>query len=907
MESGSHDANSTEDLSANVETAFRFLTTLFDEQDKVLFRPIESWTEDGRKQNRVDYQGICYRDASELLLRTTLPGLLKTSAEKRLNLYFGVCPRLGGKGQFDLAWQIRTVRTLWCDIDHATVDEVRARLQESKLPEPSIVVHSGNGAHLYWLLDQPYLIDDVSKPPPVLTEWIEKPGGVKKPRKYVVQDGERIYLDENRHAFKLSPKALHVQHVLAGIAESIGGDHTQDLSRLLRLPGSMNRKDERNGRKPVPTELLVCEPERRYPFSLFESFASVSTEAKRAAKIASMPLPTPRKLTATKADKFNQLIATSSIAEPGCRSETDFAVCCYAVQHGIAKEEAWQQVQGVGKFAEQGRRYFDVTWENAEEQVRTDVYQKVEKKNAASQRQTHTSHDSNESLSETPSSGHARPTIVVDSTQTPVGDTLHKVTDRLLAAGNCFSRAEQFVVIHDQQVCPILSSPELAGLLNQYIEFYFVDEEEGEYKPFPPNYGNTWLNHHIERARLPRINLFTSNPVFTEDWRLVEPGYDAQSGIYYAGPTASPRSGTEHIDKLLRDFCFKSPADRTNFIGVLLTAILMPRFIGSKPAALFNGNQPELGKSILAQVIAILRDGQTVETASYNPNDEEFEKRLGAIVRRGVTTVIIDNAKARGRNPRIDSACLERSITDPWLTFRLLGQSASIRAENSHIFCITANASDVSRDLMTRSVIINLYYEGDPERRTFTIADPEGYALKYRTEILGELIGMVQKWIEAGKPQANVNSRFNKRGWAQIVGGILECSGEPDFMSNADEASAQLDETRREFVELVDILVDHPQGIWTASELVELCGKHGLLTADLGEGSPRSLSTKMGTLAGRFIGESFPLRDQRTATFHRGENRKGKVYRVAVTEKVPNLDPFAEPLPNLQNDPGSAP
>jgi hypothetical protein len=66
---------------------------------------------------------------------------------------------------------------------------------------------------------------------------------------------------------------------------------------------------------------------------------------------------------------------------------------------------------------------------------------------------------------------------------------------------------------------------------------------------------------------------------------------------------------------------------------MLLTAILVPRFIGSKPAALFNGNQALLGKSILAQIIAILRDGHPTETATYNPNDEEFEKRLGAIVR----------------------------------------------------------------------------------------------------------------------------------------------------------------------------------------------------------------------------------------------------------------------------------
>lgn len=80
---------------------------------------------------------------------------------------------------------------------------------------------------------------------------------------------------------------------------------------------------------------------------------------------------------------------------------------------------------------------------------------------------------------------------------------------------------------------------------------------------------------------------------------------------------------------MLRDFCFRSESDRSNYLGILLTAILMPRFIGCKPAVLFNGNQPGLGKTMLAQMIALLRDGRTAETVSYNRNDEEFEKRLG--------------------------------------------------------------------------------------------------------------------------------------------------------------------------------------------------------------------------------------------------------------------------------------
>src|SRR3954470_1267595 len=105
----------------------------------------------------------------------------------------------------------------------------------------------------------------------------------------------------------------------------------------------------------------------------------------------------------------------------------------------------------------------------------------------------------------------------------------------------------------------------------------------------------------------------------------------------------------------------------------------------------------------------------------------------------------------------------------------------------------------------------------------------KAYAEQHRLELLGELIGMIERWIAAGMPRADVNSRFNKRGWGNIVGGILETNGEPDFLANAEEAASLLDETRREFTELVGVLVDHPQGTWTAAEMVELCGKEGLL------------------------------------------------------------------------------
>jgi len=862
------------------DPAIKLLTTLFDPADLILFRPVETWTENGRKRSRVDYQNAYYRRASEDSLTKMLPLLRNSSSQENTNLFFGVCPRLGDAGRFDLAWQIRTVRFLWADVDHCSVDEVKQRCHDADVPEPTAIVDSGNGVHLYWKLKEAFQIDDADAPQPVETEWITSPDGTRKSRRYIDDAGDRVYLDRRHYVTKVSPKAMQVQNQLSGIAEAISGDHTTDLSRLLRLPGTLNRKDQRNGHEPVMSTLVELEPNRQYSIEDFSRFAKSSDQSQKEEKIAAMPLPCVRKATPAKCDKLSELIARCSIAQSGQRSEADFSVCCYAVRQGISKEEVWPRVQTIGKFAEQGRRYFDRTWENAEYDVRVTLCEKLQQK-MASELSAAEVHDVGEADAE----GESH-TISINPKTTPVASTMGQITDRLLSTGCCFNRIGQLVVIRNENIDPVLSSAELTGLLNQHVEFKYISHEGAEYKPLSPIYANTWLNNATQRERLPTVKLYSHSPIYTDDWRLLKPGYDEESGFYYAGPEIKPIEGTKHLDKLLLDFCWKEPADRTNYIGILLTGLLVSRFLGSKPAALFNGNQPELGKSVLAQILAILRDGQPVETASYNANDEEFEKRLGAIVRRGVTTIVIDNAKARGKRNKIDSACLERSITDPILSFRLLGFSQEIRAENSHQFCITANSPDVSRDLITRSVIINLHHEGDPRRRAFSMNDPEGYVQKHRVEILGELVNMVEHWKFCGMPRAEVHTRFNKRGWGQIIGGILFANKEPDFMDNAEEAATEMDDTRREFDELVTILANHPQGLWTSSELVDLATSEGLLRADIGDGTPRSRSTRMGILAGRFVNDRFSVGEQATAIFRRHAEGRLTSYRVAVEEPV---------------------
>jgi hypothetical protein len=156
-----------------------FLDALFARGDTVLYRPVETWTECGKKKSRVEYTGtqhLTILDAAESWRAAAILQSIKRRSEReKTNSFFGVCPRFGDDG-FDRAWQIRTVRALWADIDNATVDEVLTRIEAAGLPRPSNTVSSGNGVHVYWLLDTPYLIDDIGDPPKIEHEWIEVGG-----------------------------------------------------------------------------------------------------------------------------------------------------------------------------------------------------------------------------------------------------------------------------------------------------------------------------------------------------------------------------------------------------------------------------------------------------------------------------------------------------------------------------------------------------------------------------------------------------------------------------------------------------------------------------------------------------------------------------------------------------------
>lgn len=726
----------------------------------------------------------------------------------------------------------------------ALVEVVRDFLRRRGAPDP-ILADSGNGYHLFYRVDLP------------------------------ADDGGCI---------QRMLRALAKNFDTAGAKVDVG---VHNAGRICKLPGTFARKGDATSDRPHrrgavlerPTEAMI------FPGELFELLAAPpkaaitpkqAISAKRGAgdrtgASAVGRLDVPRWL----ADRGIAFRTKDGVDAKG-RTTYVLANCPFDASHADPDAGVMQDGEGAlsakcfhNSCAERG-------WREFKSAIGTPDSRHFDKPLAAP---THSAEPA--TAPPAPSAKAAKPArkfVTINPAKVPVEASLAMITDRLVESGECYLRSDQLVRIRSGEIDAVLGANELAGLISYYSEVRIVSQDGSEYRPLPSNYSSTWLANPGESERLPPIRLFTLNPVYTADWRISPAGYDPATGIYYAGPAVEPRPQPARITALLADFCFRTPADRTNYVALLLTAVLMPRFIGSHPAALFAANQPELGKSILAQIISILRDGRGTGTVTYNPNDEEFEKRLGAAVRSGATTIIVDNAKGRGRHPCIESACLERSITDAVLSFRLLGQSGTIRAENSHIFCITANSPEVSRDLVTRSVLVALYHEGDPKHRAFAIEDPEQYALDHRGEILGELLGMVEAWRAAGSPRSDAKSRFNKKGWGPIVGGILRVAGFADFLGNAEAAALELDDTKRQFGELVAAMADRPEAFWTPADLAGLAVRCGLFPDQLTGQSPRSQSTQLGILASRYVGERFALGDGCNAAFSRTQGDKGNVY-----------------------------
>jgi hypothetical protein len=340
-------------------------------------------------------------------------------------------------------------------------------------------------------------------------------------------------------------------------------------------------------------------------------------------------------------------------------------------------------------------------------------------------------------------------------------------------------------------------------------------------------------------GELPEARYIVNHPVFDTDFRWLDVGYHQDQRILvcgdsfepaplgelvgYASPPRSIEEVRERLPPFLRravaGFHWNATVDLINLIGSALEIPLMPMLVeDGHPGTMLWGNKPGIGKSLAAQILAILKDGQQASPTSVEGGPREVENQIASELNDGRTVLFIDNQKGSLNIP-----ILEANMTAKELAIRGFHIQKKMRRKNDVLWIITSNDSLPSDDMLSRCVHIRLHFEGLPERHSFAMTESElvAFVRDNRSAILAELAGMVTRWLDAGRPMAPAPSRFAVFG--RVIGSVLAANGLPGFLSNTADEVREHSTKHQQLTAVAGRIIDGPAPglIWEIHSPIE--------------------------------------------------------------------------------------
>jgi hypothetical protein len=346
-----------------------------------------------------------------------------------------------------------------------------------------------------------------------------------------------------------------------------------------------------------------------------------------------------------------------------------------------------------------------------------------------------------------------------------------------------------------------VTSAMLAGLLARYTYTYKTKPSSaggGSEEVTPSNAALAAALARKEWARLPPLYGIVGAPVLRRDGSLLQqPGYDEATGLYLGSkvpldvvpdePTREQVQAARQflLDDFLGDFPWTGPADKANYMGLLVTPILRSYLRTLIPFGVVTSTMPGSGKTILTCGLGMLY-GQRVLT--WPGSDEaELRKAITSVLADPVGVIIFDNL---AEGTVIDSPALARLITDRQWADRILGKSATVAFDNDRVWAATGNNLRLGGDMRTRSVLVELNPNMPrPEERTgFAIPNLDQWILAAANQrkVLWHLLVLVTDWTRRDAPRAAGPTMRQFTTWAEAVRGFLAHHRIEGFLANAE-------------------------------------------------------------------------------------------------------------------------
>lgn len=396
--------------------------------------------------------------------------------------------------------------------------------------------------------------------------------------------------------------------------------------------------------------------------------------------------------------------------------------------------------------------------------------------------------------------------------QIDVGPKLHEVADKATAAiaPKVFARAGVLceVVAGDRAGRTWISDLETARIqdLMSSSAKWIRSDDKGQVETAAPLPVASILSARRAHEGVRVLEAVTTAPVFLADGSILsERGYNAQARLFLE-PSVSvdvldepTLEDAKHAAFMLRDlvcdYGFASPADCSAWIaGVLSPLVKSATDNAPTPLFLATASNRAAGKTMLAQLAAIIVTGAEVGVSTYSPNDPaEWEKKLTAFVREGSPVVVLDNIKL---GTELGDDGLDRLLTGSTWKGRILGVSEAPPLPVVSTWWATGNNTEARNDTVRRVLPIRIEVDSEKpqERSDFKRQQLKLFTAQYRAEYLSAALTILRAFHCAGRPDQNLPTWGSFEVWSALVRNALVWAGCADPFATQARASAQLDE-----------------------------------------------------------------------------------------------------------------
>lgn len=272
--------------------------------------------------------------------------------------------------------------------------------------------------------------------------------------------------------------------------------------------------------------------------------------------------------------------------------------------------------------------------------------------------------------------------------------------------------------------------------------------------------------------------------------RLIDrPGIDPASGLLAVfdprdfpplDPDVGHEGARERLERvhnaLFREMPFVDEASRSVAMSALVTALVRPT-MRAAPMHIFDAAMAGSGKSKMASTVGVLATGVEPAASAWASSEDENEKRIAALYRRGSPVVLFDNVDAK-RGNRLDGNILNIVLTQDPASIRVLGKTEEETLNTRLTVLATGNNVVVAGDACRRAVKCRLDAKcAEPERRRFDF-DPVEVARAERPRIVADLLEALSAYVHAGRP-ADPAPLGSFEDWT-VVRGLLAWCGMAD-------------------------------------------------------------------------------------------------------------------------------